>query len=107
MKEIEMSDTPQTPVYRVVIDRENQYSIWTLGKALPTGWTEAGKSGTEKECLDFIAENAPVYKYAKSKESQKNRFSGICRDLVHGLHGLHGFDGIERVFSQKIRVLSA
>jgi hypothetical protein len=38
------------------------------------------------------------------------RFSGICRDLVHGLHGLHGFDGIdgiERIFSQKIRVLSA
>jgi MbtH protein len=64
-----MSDP--SAIYKVVIDRENQYSVWPLDKELPSGWLEAGKTGTEKECFDFINENAPQIKYARSKESGK------------------------------------
>ena len=66
-----MSDTQPPVIYKVVIDRENQYSLWPLDKALPLGWVETGKTGIEKDCLAYIDENAPTIKYAKSKQPGK------------------------------------
>lgn len=39
---------------RVVVNDEEQYSIWPTDRALPAGWSEAGMSGTKEECLAFI-----------------------------------------------------
>jgi MbtH protein len=41
-------------VFSVVVNHEQQYSIWPVGRAVPLGWTEAGKTGTKAECLAFI-----------------------------------------------------
>jgi uncharacterized protein YbdZ (MbtH family) len=41
-------------VYRVVVNHEEQYSIWPLDRALPRGWNAEGKEGTKGECLDHI-----------------------------------------------------
>lgn len=41
-------------VYRVVVNHEEQYSIWPVDRPLPAGWTDVGKSGPKKECLDYI-----------------------------------------------------
>jgi MbtH protein len=38
----------------VVANREEQYSIWPLGRELPLGWQKAGPSGSRDECLDYI-----------------------------------------------------
>jgi MbtH protein len=38
----------------VVTNQEEQYSIWPLGRDLPSGWSEAGVSGSRDECLDYI-----------------------------------------------------
>ena len=62
-----MENNLPAPAYKVVIDRENQYSLWPIDRSLPTGWQEAGKTGTEKECLEYISENSPAAKYAKSR----------------------------------------
>ncbi len=43
-------------VYLVVINEEEQYSIWKAGREIPPGWREAGKSGTKAECLAYIGE---------------------------------------------------
>jgi MbtH protein len=40
----------------VVINEEEQYSIWPEFKTLPHGWRAAGKSGTRSECLAYIRE---------------------------------------------------
>jgi len=40
--------------YSVVVNAEEQYSIWRSDKALPPGWASAGKEGTEQECLQYI-----------------------------------------------------
>jgi MbtH protein len=40
--------------YIVVVNAEEQYSIWRSDKALPPGWASAGKEGTEQECLQYI-----------------------------------------------------
>jgi MbtH protein len=42
--------------YTVVVNHEEQYSIWAVGKPIPAGWRDAGKSGTKAECLAHIKE---------------------------------------------------
>jgi len=40
----------------VVINEEEQYSLWPAHRELPLGWRKAGKSGTKAECLAWIEE---------------------------------------------------
>ncbi|NEQ30814.1 MAG: MbtH family NRPS accessory protein [Leptolyngbya sp. SIO4C5] len=42
--------------YRVVVNAEEQYSIWPAERELPLGWRDAGKAGTQEECLAHIDE---------------------------------------------------
>ena len=42
---------------KVVINDEQQYSIWPSDREPPAGWREVGKSGTRDECLAYIDEN--------------------------------------------------
>ncbi|QHO77851.1 MbtH family protein [Bradyrhizobium sp. CCBAU 051011] len=41
-------------VYRVVVNHEEQYSIWPVTKAIPRGWSDAGKKGSRAACLAHI-----------------------------------------------------
>jgi MbtH protein len=45
-----------TRQYRVVINHEEQYSIWPADREPPLGWKDVGKSGTKQECLEYIKE---------------------------------------------------
>lgn len=49
-------DREDTTVYKVVVNHEEQYSIWPADRENPLGWNDAGKSGTKAECLDYIKE---------------------------------------------------
>ncbi|MFS8103321.1 MbtH family NRPS accessory protein [Lentzea alba] len=40
--------------YVVVVNDEEQYSIWRAGEALPAGWRPEGTRGSEEVCLDHI-----------------------------------------------------
>jgi MbtH protein len=42
--------------YKVVVNHEEQYSIWPADRENALGWNDAGKSGTKAECLAFIKE---------------------------------------------------
>jgi len=42
--------------YKVVVNHEEQYSIWPAERENALGWNDAGKSGTKQECLAYIAE---------------------------------------------------
>jgi MbtH protein len=50
-----MSDTT-TDGYRVVVNLEEQYSIWPEGRALPAGWRDEGTAGSRESCLAHIDE---------------------------------------------------
>ena len=41
-------------VYMVVVNHEEQYSIWPVDDNLPAGWTPTGVQGTRAECLEHI-----------------------------------------------------
>jgi MbtH protein len=42
--------------FEVVVNHEEQYSIWPAGREVPAGWRLAGKSGKRAECLQHIEE---------------------------------------------------
>lgn len=41
---------------KVVVNHEEQYSIWPAHRENALGWREVGKSGTKAECLAYIQE---------------------------------------------------
>jgi uncharacterized protein YbdZ (MbtH family) len=41
-------------VYKVVMNHEEQYSIWPDHKEVPLGWKHVGKTGPKAECLAYI-----------------------------------------------------
>ena len=41
-------------LYKVVVNHEEQYSIWPTYRENPLGWRDAGKSGPKAECLEYI-----------------------------------------------------
>ncbi|MEZ0075265.1 MbtH family protein [Planotetraspora sp. GP83] len=42
--------------YSVVVNDEEQYSLWPADREAPAGWREAGMRGTKAECLSHITE---------------------------------------------------
>lgn len=54
-----MKDQDQQPDdkhYQVVVNHEDQHSIWPVGKQIPNGWARTGFQGTKSDCLENIAE---------------------------------------------------
>ncbi len=45
-----------TTIYSVVINHEEQYSIWPADRENPRGWSSVGKTGPKAECLAYIKE---------------------------------------------------
>lgn len=43
--------------YSVVINDEEQYSIWPSHRDIPNGWKAVGPTGSKAECLEYIEQN--------------------------------------------------
>ncbi|MDO9003890.1 MAG: MbtH family protein [Aquabacterium sp.] len=41
-------------IFKVVVNHEEQYSIWPQDRELPLGWKEEGMQGSKQACLDHI-----------------------------------------------------
>ena len=50
------NDDTEDTKYRVVVNDEEQYSIWAADRPNPDGWRDAPKSGSRSECLAYIKE---------------------------------------------------
>ena len=49
-------DDRDDTTYKVVMNDDEQYSIWIADRAIPDGWRDAAKSGSKSECLSYIKE---------------------------------------------------
>ncbi|MEO1375654.1 MAG: MbtH family protein [Cyanobacteria bacterium J06635_10] len=49
-------DRVDKTIYKVVLNHEQQYSIWPAQRDNALGWQDAGKSGSKEECLAYIKE---------------------------------------------------
>ena len=45
----------EEPLYRVVVNHEEQYSVWPADVDPPAGWRAQDTTGTRQQCLDHIA----------------------------------------------------
>ncbi|WP_435105204.1 MbtH family protein [Arhodomonas sp. AD133] len=41
-------------VFRVLVNQEEQYSLWPEWKAIPGGWRDTGVVGDKATCLDYV-----------------------------------------------------
>lgn len=51
-----MSDAVNEAQYDVVMNHEEQYSIWPVEREMPLGWKAVGKRGSKEQCLEHIKE---------------------------------------------------
>ena len=51
-----MSIDDEATIFRVVINPEEQYSIWPVHREMPDGWRDTGFSGKRADCLTHIDE---------------------------------------------------
>jgi uncharacterized protein YbdZ (MbtH family) len=70
------ADREDTTTYKVVMNHEEQYSIWPDYKEIPRGWKHVGKAGPKAECLAYIKEvwtdMRPLSLRTKMEEFAKN-----------------------------------
>jgi MbtH protein len=45
-----------TRTYTVVVNHEEQYSLWFADRELPKGWRAVGRTGSKAECLAYVKE---------------------------------------------------
>lgn len=43
--------------YLVLVNDENQHSLWPAFAEVPAGWTVARPEGSRQDCLDYIGEH--------------------------------------------------
>jgi MbtH protein len=48
------TDQAETMGYKVVVNHEEQYSLWPAERENALGWRDAGKQGSKEECLANI-----------------------------------------------------
>lgn len=51
-----MEERENTKIYKVVVNHEEQYSIWPAERENPVGWKDMGKTGLKSDCLAYIKE---------------------------------------------------
>ncbi|WP_224360649.1 MbtH family protein [Hyalangium versicolor] len=49
-----MSEQDGGIVYKVVVNHEEQYSLWPADRENAPGWRDAGTQGSQAECLEYI-----------------------------------------------------
>jgi MbtH protein len=49
-------DEEDRTIYKVVVNHEEQYSIWPADRENPLGWRDEGPTGPKTECLAYITE---------------------------------------------------
>src|SRR5262245_3416004 len=54
--EMPPQDPEDTSIYEVVVNDEEQYSIWPANREIPLGWRVVGVRGPKRECLAHIKE---------------------------------------------------
>ncbi len=41
-------------IYKVVVNHEEQYSIWPIDRDSPLGWVEVSVEGSKEHCLEYV-----------------------------------------------------
>jgi len=73
-----VQNQPSEEMYLVVINDEEQYSIWREDRSVPAGWRAIGRRGTRAECLQHIED---VWTDMRPLSLRKRMADNAARDL--------------------------
>ena len=65
-------------VFKVLVNHEEQYSLWPEWKKIPGGWTDTGVQGDKKTCLEYVDKTwtdmrpLSLRKWMAEQEAQKD-----------------------------------
>ncbi len=62
--------TDDITMFKVVVNHEEQYSIWPADRETPRGWRETGEQATKEECLARIGD---VWTDMRPRSTRKER----------------------------------
>src|ERR1700761_2955049 len=78
-----MDKEEDTREYQVLVNSEEQYSLWLAGQAVPNGWRQVGPRGKQQGCLDYgkedwtgmrpLSRRKAMEAHAKAQEEAKAR----------------------------------
>ncbi|MTH98958.1 MbtH family NRPS accessory protein [Roseibium sp. RKSG952] len=76
--------------WMVLINHEEQHSLWPTFKDIPRGWTQVGPVGSKQECLDYVEKAWPditplsVRKQLEAnKEERERKLKKIQEEQKH------------------------
>jgi len=49
-----MDEKDERMSFRVVVNHEDQYSVWSADRANAPGWRDTGKTGDKDDCLEYV-----------------------------------------------------
>jgi MbtH protein len=75
-----VDEQPDRHNYRVVVNDEEQYSIWPAGRGLPLGWYEEGTLGPKPRCLERIRE---IWTDMRPKNLRERSHTGATTDSAN------------------------
>lgn len=50
------SEETDSRVYTVLVNHEEQYSLWLKSRPIPKGWRSTGQEGSKEACLEYVSE---------------------------------------------------
>jgi MbtH protein len=79
-----MGDNEDKTIYKVVLNEEEQYSIWRSDRPVPAGWKEEGTTGPKATCLERVeslwTDMRPL-SLRKKMDAQKSSQQAVNGDL--------------------------
>ncbi|WP_079169033.1 MbtH family NRPS accessory protein [Streptomyces sp. CC210A] len=93
--------------YLVVVNGEEQYSIWPAGRDLPDGWTSVGDPRLRQECLDHIESVWTDMRPKSVREALENSGSLIGQGNRMVLSQLVDADDLKAMSPEELRNMLA
>jgi len=93
--------------YLVVVNGEEQYSIWPAGRDLPAGWSAVGEARSRAECLDHIELVWTDMRPKSVREAMENAGSLVAQGSRMVLSQLVDADELKAMSPEELRDMLA
>ncbi|MDB6007758.1 MAG: MbtH domain protein [Gammaproteobacteria bacterium] len=91
-----MDKEEDTREYQVLVNSEEQYSLWLAGQAIPNGWRQVGPTGQKQVCLDYVKE---VWTDMRPLSVRKAMEKYQAEQAARKAEGAEGVESAEKVES--------
>ena len=93
-----MDKEEDTREYQVLVNSEEQYSLWLAGQAIPNGWRQVGPTGQKQVCLDYVKEVwTDMRPLSVRKAMEKYQAEQAARKAAESAVGGEGTESAESV----------